>query len=167
MYVFLPFLLLKRGISPAFLGTFTAAFFVGNFFGKTALGRFVDKFGSTKVFVLSELLMAVFIFLLANSTAPILIIGCSAVLGVFTKGTVPVMQAMVSESVEHHGNFEKAFGVVAFGTSTAVTIAPLLLGYISDRLGDSKCVQCYGRCRACSSYSRYSLFLRQTAKSEL
>jgi MFS family permease len=135
LFVFLPFLLLKRGVDPAFLGTFTAAFFFGNFFGKTVLGRFVDKFGGSKVFIASEFLMAVFIFALANSTALYFIVICSVVLGVFTKGTVPVQQTMVTESVEHHGNFEKAFGLGALVTSSAITAAPIILGFTSDRLG--------------------------------
>jgi MFS transporter, FSR family, fosmidomycin resistance protein len=135
LFVFLPFLLLKRGVSPAFLGTFTAAFFIGNFFGKTVLGRFVDKFGNSKVFIASEFLMAAFIFALANSTALYLIVLCSLVLGVFTKGTVPVQQTMVTESVEHHGNFEKAFGLGAVVSSSAITAAPIILGYASDKLG--------------------------------
>jgi predicted MFS family arabinose efflux permease len=135
LYVFLPFLLLKRGIDPALLGTFTAAFFVGNFFGKTALGRFVDKFGNAQVFIVAEILMAGFIFFLANSTAAYIIVFCSIALGMFAKGTVPVIQTMVSESVEHHGNFEKAFGMGSFVTSMAVTAAPVVLGFVSDRLG--------------------------------
>lgn len=135
LYVFLPFLLLQRGIDPAFLGTFTAAFFIGNLFGKTLLGRLVDSFGSAKVFICSEILMAGFIFLLANAQAAWVIVGCSVVLGIFTKGTVPVQQTMVSEAVEHHGNFEKAFGIGSIVTGVAITIAPLLLGAISDQAG--------------------------------
>jgi MFS family permease len=135
LFVFLPFLLLKRGVSPAFLGTFTAAFFVGNFFGKAVLGRFVDKLGNSRVFIVSELLMAVFIFALANSTQLYVIVICSIILGVFTKGTVPVLQTMVTESVEHHGNFEKAFGLASVITTSAVTAAPVILGFTSDRLG--------------------------------
>jgi MFS family permease len=135
LFVFLPFLLLRRGVSPAFLGTFTAAFFAGNFFGKAILGRFVDRFGNSKVFIVAELLMAVFIFALANSTALYLIVLCSVVLGIFTKGTVPVLQTMTTESVEHHGNFERAFGLSAFVITSVTACAPILLGYISDKLG--------------------------------
>ncbi|HEX3082456.1 MAG TPA: MFS transporter [Candidatus Saccharimonadia bacterium] len=135
LYVFLPFLLLKRGVSPAFLGTFTGAFFVGNLLGKVMLGRTVDKLGSIKVFIASEILMAGFIFMLANSTALPVIVFCAVVLGAFTKGTLPVLQAMLSESVEHHGNFEKAFGLSALVASTAVTVAPFVLGFVSDKLG--------------------------------
>lgn len=135
LFVFLPFLLLKRGVSPAFLGAFTAAFFVGNFFGKTLLGRFVDRFGNAKVFIASELLMAVFIFALANSTALYFVVFCSVVLGIFTKGTVPVQQTMITESVEHHGNFEKAFGLSSVVSASATAAAPIVLGYASDASG--------------------------------
>jgi MFS transporter, FSR family, fosmidomycin resistance protein len=135
LFIFLPFLLLKRGVSPALLGSFTAAFFIGSFVGKTALGRFVDKYSNTKVFIISELLMAFFILLLANSAAFLIIIICSIILGMFTKGTVPVLQTMVSEVAEHHEHFEKTFAVNAFIATTATTLAPVVLGFISDKLG--------------------------------
>lgn len=135
LFIFLPFLLLKRGVNPALLGLFAATFFIGNFIGKSAFGRFVDRFGNTNIFILSEVLMALFILLLANSAILSIIIVCSIILGIFTKGTVPVLQTMVSDSAEHHGNFEKTFAVSAFVTSTATTLAPLLLGLISDKLG--------------------------------
>src|SRR4029079_19637312 len=38
LFIFLPFLLLKRGADPVLLGSFAAAFFIGNFAGKAALG---------------------------------------------------------------------------------------------------------------------------------
>lgn len=135
LFVFLPFLLLKRGVNPAVLGSFTAAFFVGNFMGKTLLGRFVDRFGNTPVFIVSELFMALFIVILANSANFILIIGASIVLGIFTKGTVPVVKTMVSESVEHHGNYEKAFGLNSIASGISTALAPIILGFFSDKLG--------------------------------
>jgi predicted MFS family arabinose efflux permease len=135
LFVFLPFLLLKRHVDPAFLGAFTATFFVGTFFGKTLLGRFVDKWGGAKVFITAELLMATFIYLLAGAAALPFIVVCSVILGVFTKGTVPVLQSMVSESVEHHGNYEKAFGIESFISNVGITSAPLVLGFVSDEFG--------------------------------
>ncbi len=133
--VFLPFLLLKRNIDPAFLGAMTATFFVGTFFGKTLLGRFVDKWGGAKVFIVAEILMAAFIFLLASTEALPLIIVFSVILGIFTKGTVPVLQSMIGESVEHHGNYEKAFGFESLLSNIAMAAAPLAIGFISDQFG--------------------------------
>jgi MFS family permease len=134
LYLFLPFLLLARGADPALLGAFTAAYFIGNMSGKILIGRLVDKFGNVKTFVVSELIMAGLILVLANSHLVWLVVACSVVLGVFAKGTLPAVQTMISDSVEHHGNFEKAFGLTALITGVAVTVAPLLLGFISDHL---------------------------------
>lgn len=135
LFIFLPFLLLKRGADPVLLGSFAAVYFIGNFAGKALLGRLVDRYGNTKVFIVSEILMALFILILANSTFLPVIIIASIVLGIFTKGTVPVLSTMVSDAVEHHGNYEKAFGVGGFFSSSATTLAPVLLGFLSDKFG--------------------------------
>lgn len=135
LFIFLPFLLLFRGVDPKVLGSFTAAYFLGNFLGKAALGRLVDKFGSTQVFILSEILMAVFIIVLANTPSFFLIVVSSIILGMFTKGTAPVIQTMVSESVEHHGNYEKAFGLKMLVSGIGTTLSPLTLGFLSAKYG--------------------------------
>ena len=135
LFVFLPFLLLARGIDAAFLGTFSAVFFLGNLFGKSVLGRFADRFKSAKVIIASELCMAVCIVALALSTSIVVIVFCSVILGMFTKGTVPVIQTMVAESSDHHGQFEKSFAVSGLIGSIALTIAPVALGVIADQWG--------------------------------
>ena len=135
LYIFLPFLLMKRGINPSTLGAFTAMFFLGNFLGKTLLGRLVDKYSNTKIFIISEISMAIFIFILANALSPIIIFGAAIALGIFTKGTVPVVKSMISESVEHHQNFDKAFGINTIIASTAAALAPLILGFLSNSYG--------------------------------
>src|SRR3989344_701726 len=135
LFVFLPFLLLYRGVDPKVLGSFTAAFFIGNLLGKSILGRFVDKFGSASIFIIAEILMAILIFVLANTPSFLIIIIASVALGIFTKGTAPVIQTMVSESVEHHGNYEKAFGLNSFVNGIAATLAPITLGFFSKNFG--------------------------------
>lgn len=135
LFVFLPFLLLKRGVDASVLGMFSAFFLIGNLMGKYFLGRSVDRFGNTKIFIIAEILMALFILLLANSTSLVLIILFSLVLGALTKGTIPVYQTMVSDSIEHHGNYEKSFGISLFVISITTTLAPIVLGYISDLSG--------------------------------
>jgi len=103
--------------------------------GKVFLGRLVDKFGNTKVFIMSELAMAIFIFILSNAMWLPITILASVVLGIFTKGTIPVLTTMVVESVEHKKGMEKAFGMNATFVGIASTIAPFLLGFLSDRFG--------------------------------
>lgn len=135
LFVFIPFLLLQRHVPYIYLGVLTSTFFIGNMMGKVFLGRLVDKFGNTKVFILSELSMALFIVILSNSTLLPIIIVSSVILGMFTKGTIPVLTAMVVESVEHKKGMEKAFGVNLTFVGVASTIAPFLLGVLSDRFG--------------------------------
>jgi MFS transporter, FSR family, fosmidomycin resistance protein len=135
LFIFLPFLLIERGVEPSLFGSFTAAFFIGNMAGKTVLGRLVDTFGNLKIFIVAELLMALFIFLLANTPSLVLIVLFSIILGAFTKGTAPVVQTMIAESVEDYGNFEKAFGVKETISGSATAIAPLLLGFVAYQFG--------------------------------
>lgn len=132
LIVFLPFLLLQKGVSPVWLGGFTAMFFVGNFFGKALLGRFTDRYGNVFVFIASELLMALCIVIVTFTSSLALIIVVSIILGIFTKGTAPVVQTMISDAVEHHQNFEKAFGISQMISGIAGTMAPIVLGLVSD-----------------------------------
>lgn len=135
LFIFIPFLLLQRGVAPVYLGALTSTFFIGNMFGKVLLGKLVDRLGNVRVFIISEYLMAFFIIVLAISTNIPLIILSSIILGAFTKGTVPVLTSMVTEAVDHHGRYEKAFSLNAVFVGMGSTIAPLVLGFLSDTFG--------------------------------
>lgn len=135
IYIFLPFLFLSKGISISFLGAFTAVFFVGNFLGKLYFGRLADKYGNSKMFFISETLMAVSIFALAQTTIIPLIILLAFGLGAFTKGTIPIVGTIIAESVEHHGDFNKTFSITESISSFVRVVAPILLGIISDKFG--------------------------------
>lgn len=135
LFMFLPFLLLKRGIDPALLGTFSAVFFLGSLFGKTALGIFSDRFSNAYVVIISELLMAIAVVCLASSSSIFIIMICAVIAGIFTKGTVPVIQTMLAEASEHHGHFEKSFAVNGFTNAIALAVSPVFLGFLSDQWG--------------------------------
>jgi len=135
LYIFLPFLLISKKISPSILGTFTSAFFLGNLIGKMGLGRLTDKFKNSKVFIYAELLMILFILLLAYSNSITFIIIFSIILGSLTMGTAPIRTTMVAETNEHHGSYEKAFAITSFFASLASALAPIILGYVADRYG--------------------------------
>ncbi|PIU37463.1 hypothetical protein COS77_03230 [Candidatus Roizmanbacteria bacterium CG06_land_8_20_14_3_00_34_14] len=135
LFIFLPFLLIKKGISPSILGAFTSAFFVGNLIGKMGLGRLTDMFKNTKVFIIAELFMVLFIILLAYSNTIFFIILFSVILGSLTMGTSPIRTTMVTETNEQHGSYEKAFAVGSFVASLSSAIAPIILGYIADLYG--------------------------------
>jgi FSR family fosmidomycin resistance protein-like MFS transporter len=164
LFIFLPFLLLKRGINPSILGMFTAIFFVGNFLGKSLLGRFADKFGNTKTFIISELCMVCMIIILANMSSVIAIIGSSFVLGIFTKGTIPVIKTLISDSAEHHGNFEKAFSINNIVDKVGLTTAPILLGVISNQFG---IVTAFNFCAAVAFLATIPAFVYHNVKRNL
>ena len=135
LFIFLPFLLLQKGIAPSILGSFAAAYFVGNFLGKSAIGRLVDKFGNALVFISAEILMAVFIVFLTFTNSPIFIVMFSVIVCALTKGTVPARTAMGIEALKGHKRFEKAISLSAFFITTGGSIAPLLYGRIADVWG--------------------------------
>lgn len=135
MYIFLPFLLLFRGINPVYIGAFTAVYFVGNLFGKVVLGRLVDRLGSSRVFIAAELAMAVMTVGLAVATNQLVIAICALVLGVFAKGTSPVVQTMLAESADHHGDFAKVFGLNTLVARITNIAVPVFLGLLADNFG--------------------------------
>jgi len=135
LFIFLPFLLLNKGINPSILGAFTTAFFIGNLIGKMGLGRLTDRFQNTNVFIVAELFMVIFIISLAYSNSIFFIILFSIVLGSLTMGTSPIRTTMVTETNEHHGSYEKVFGVSSFIASVSSALAPIILGRVADLYG--------------------------------
>ena len=133
MYLFLPFLLVFRGIELQTLGFFTAVFFIGNLLGKVVLGRLVDKRGSAKVFVISEIIMVALILVLAISTNIASILGAALILGIFAKGTTPIVQTMLAESAEHHGDYVKVFSVNTIITRVVAVAVPVAFGALADQ----------------------------------
>lgn len=135
LYIFIPFLLIQRHVPLAWLGFFTALFFVGSIVGKMLLGNLIDTYGNEKVFILSEIGMALFILILSNISYIPGIVVAATILGIFTKGTAPIINTMVSDTLEKHGNFEKGFALNNLTLSAANTLAPIALGILADKLG--------------------------------
>ncbi|MBI3366057.1 MFS transporter [Candidatus Roizmanbacteria bacterium] len=135
LFIFLPFLLLQKGIASSILGSFAAAYFVGNFLGKSVIGRLVDRFGNARVFISAEILMAVFIVFLTITKSPVFIVIFSLMVGALTKGTVPARTSMGIDALEGHKRFEKAIGLSAFFITAGGSLAPLIYGRIADIWG--------------------------------
>lgn len=135
LFIFIPFLFLQRNVNPSTLGIFTSAFLIGNLIGKTTLGRLADKYTNTKIFIIAEFFMAVFIVLLTLSYSQFLIIIVSIILGALTAGTIPVRSTMITEATQHHKEYEKVFGIGSFVANIATSLAPIILGFVADKFG--------------------------------
>lgn len=132
IFTFLPFLLFAKGIDPKIIGTFALAFTFGCFLGKVVCGRMVDMFGPRKVFVVSEVIMAVLLVILIQAQQLFIIIGASLMLGVVTKGTIPVIQTIITEPVREMHRYDDIFAISTFSRGTTDMVTPLLFGFIAS-----------------------------------
>ncbi len=135
IYLFLPFLLILKGVTASQLGGLMGAFFVGSLIGKFLLGRGVDKFGNLKIFILSELGMAgliISLVLAANHLLTLLIL--LFFLGIFTKGTSPVVQTMFS-NLTHKLHHHKIYAVSILFLALAEALAEIGMGPVADGFG--------------------------------
>jgi MFS family permease len=135
LFLFLPFLLVERGSSPALLGSFTGAFFLGNLLGKTALGAVVDRVGNKRVFLVSEALMAAAVAAMAFASSLPVIVALALLVGILSKGTVPVLGSMIADASRRDGSFEQAYGMSSFVTSVSNAVAPAVLGIAAEAFG--------------------------------
>ncbi len=132
--IFIPFLLFAKGIPVTGYGFAIASFTLGSLVGKSALGRLVDKWGNLKVFMLSEALMAISLILLIMFFNFSLIILITFILGVFTRGTTPVIQSMLSETSDSmHYNKIYALSEMFIGIAAVITV--ISMGLVADHTG--------------------------------
>jgi MFS family permease len=133
--IFLPFLLITKGIDVQFLGIFASAFFVGIIVGKLVLGRLADKLGEKKAFTINEWLMAVFIFVLGMTTNIFLIVISAFVVGALTKGTVPVLMSMLKRSIGNSDLNEEAFAISGVVSGLSSVISGVVMGFVAKIYG--------------------------------
>jgi len=132
IFTFLPYLLFTKGIDPKIIGAFALSFTFGCFLGKVVCGRMVDLFGTRKVFVISEVIMAILLVILVLGHQVFIIVGTSLLLGIVTKGTIPVIQTLITEPMRDKHNYDDIFAISTFSRGTINMLAPLLFGFIAS-----------------------------------
>lgn len=135
LFVFLPYLLLSKGIDAKIMGTFALAFTCGCFFGKVMCGRIADRLGPRKVFVVSEIAMAALLIILLLGQQILIIAGTAFFLGIVTKGTVPVIQTLITEPVREPHQYNDIIAVSSFMRGTVSMLTPLIFGFIAAAVG--------------------------------
>ena len=131
IFTFLPLLLMAKGIDPKIIGSFALGFTLGSFLGKMACGRFVDVFGPRRVFITAELMLAVFLCILISSGSLVVIVIVALLLGIVTKGTVPVIQAIITEPVQGSAAYDDVFSINSFLRGITNMLTPLLFGFVA------------------------------------
>lgn len=135
LYIFIPLLLIPKGINISSVGILSALFFAGYLAGRLILARLADKYGAVKILAVSQTSMAVLIFILVFVNNFLLISLILFILGIFTRGTSPVIRAMMADSVKEKEKFDKAFSFHSFSLNTANVASRSAYGLIAGILG--------------------------------
>lgn len=134
IFVFLPFLILAKGFPVAMLGVFTAAYFIGTISGKNILAYGASKLGTAKVFMIAEIGMAATLLVFTLFNHVIVLLGLSILLGLFARGTTPIVATLFSE-ITHEDHYEKAYGFSDTVFGIGVILSPILMGMLADQAG--------------------------------
>jgi predicted MFS family arabinose efflux permease len=135
LYIFIPFLLTAKGIALANTLYFNVIFFAGYMAGRVFLGRLADRYGAPRTLIVSELMMATLILVLTLASGTAMIVVLLFVLGVFTRGTSPIIRAMVADSLEQQSSFHEAFSVYSFASRGSSAVSRPVYGYLAAYSG--------------------------------
>lgn len=135
VFVFLPYLLFTKGIESKFIGVFALAFTIGCVLGKVVFGRMADRLGTRKVFVISKVIMSILLLILVLGHEVYIIAGISLLLGSVTKGTIPVVQTIITEPIRNKHNYGDIFAISSFSRGTINILTPLLFGFLASFFG--------------------------------
>ena len=135
IFTFLPFLLLAKQIEAQQIGLFALLFTLSGLGGKMVCGRLVDRFGARPVFLAAESTMALLLGILVVATQPSLLMVTAFLLGIVTKGTVPVVQTIVANTVEDPAEYDDIFTLNNLSRGATNILAPLVFGFIAAAYG--------------------------------
>ena len=133
IFTFLPLLLVAKGMDATTIGSFALGFTLGSFAGKMACGRLIDIFGTRKIFITAGLTLTLLLCALLSSSNLVLTLLLALTIGIVTKGTVPVIQTIITEPVQGAQNYEAIFTVNSFGRGITNILTPVLFGGLAAR----------------------------------
>ena len=135
LYFWIPFLLNARGIALANTLYFDVVFFVGYMCGRLALGRLADRHGAPNTLIGSKLGMAVLILLLTLTGGKTSLLLLLFLLGIFTRGSSPVIRAMVADSMDERISFHDAFSTYSFVSRSSGAVSRPIFGFLATSTG--------------------------------
>ena len=135
LYIFIPFLLTAKGILLANTLYFNVIFFVGYMTGRLVLGRLADRYGAPDILIVGKVLMAALIVSLTLVSGIVTIVILLFVLGIFTRGTSPIIRAMVAVSMHEGVSFHDAFSAYSFASRGSTALCRPIYGYLMSYAG--------------------------------
>lgn len=133
MTLFIPFLILARGVSVGSVGLAVAIYSAGSFVGKSLLGHIADRKGDAVTLVVAKVGMAVLLVFLAWCDMPsAVLLVVLFLIGSLSEGTAPVINSMVGGSVPA-GSYNLVFGTSGTFNALLGGLSSLFFGYVADR----------------------------------
>ncbi len=135
LYIFIPFLLTAKGIALAHTLYFNVIFFAGYMAGRLVLGRLADRHGAPQILMGAKLGMAVLILLLTLAAGETTMFVLLFLLGIFTRGSSPIIRAMVADSMDERISFHNAFSAYSFASRSASALCRPCYGFLASWAG--------------------------------
>ena len=85
--------------------------------------------------MISKAVMAALILLLTITTGKALILGLLFLLGIFTRGSSPIIRAMVADSMDERISFHNAFSAYSFASRGSTAICRPIYGVLAASSG--------------------------------
>jgi predicted MFS family arabinose efflux permease len=133
LLTFLPFLLLKKGISTNQIGFALTLLFVGGAVGKFSCGLLAELFGVIPMVIGTEILTSVGIFSLIYFSPPVVWVLLPFV-GMALNGTSSVLYATVAEIISPMAR-SRGYGLYYAITLGSGAVSPLVYGLLTDSMG--------------------------------
>ncbi len=135
LYIFIPFLLNAKGIALADTLYFNVIFFAGYMLGRLAMGRLADRHGTANTLMFAKVGMAILILFLTLVSGYTTIIILLFVLGIFTRGSSPIIRAMVADSMDENTSFHDAFSTYSFASRGSSAVCRPIYGFLASYAG--------------------------------
>ena len=132
LYIFIPLLLKTKGIDLQYTLYFNVIFFAGYMSGRLALGRLADKYGAPRTLMASKIAMAALILLLTLASGSMMLATLLFLLGIFTRGSAPVIRAMVADSMDERSSFHNAFSAFSSASRGASAVSRPIFGFLAS-----------------------------------
>lgn len=130
---FLPFVLVDKGLDSLQVSWLFTVVFVGGALGKFGCGQLGDRFGTTALILVTEVVTVGCLLLFPGAPA-ILVPALALSFGFVLNGTSSVLYAMVADLVAEHRR-ARGYGLYYTLVNGSSAVAPVLYGLLGDQAG--------------------------------